>query len=63
MEMKYIFIYIIKTYIRSMLLYGSGAWAITPAEQKRLEAMEMWCYRRMMTVKWTERFTKGRKSS
>jgi hypothetical protein len=30
---------------------------ITSAEQKRLEAMEMRCYRRMMKVKWTEIIT------
>jgi hypothetical protein len=40
-----------------MLLYGCEAWAITAAEPKRLEAMEMWCYSRMMKVKWTERIT------
>jgi hypothetical protein len=47
----------IKTYIWSMLLYGSEAWTMTAAEQKRLEAMEMWCYRRMMKIKWTDRIT------
>jgi hypothetical protein len=40
-----------------MLLYGSEAWTITAAEQKRPEAMEMWCYRRMLKIKWTERIT------
>jgi hypothetical protein len=40
-----------------MLLYGSEAWTITAAEQKRLEAMETWCYRRMLKIKWTERIT------
>jgi hypothetical protein len=39
-----------------MLLYGSEAW-ITAAEQKRLEAMEMWCYTRMLKIKWTDRIT------
>jgi hypothetical protein len=40
-----------------MLVYGCKVWTITAAEQKRLEAMDMWCYRRMMKVKWTERIT------
>jgi hypothetical protein len=40
-----------------MLLYTSEAWTITAAEQKRRETMEMWCYRRMLKVKWTERIT------
>jgi hypothetical protein len=47
----------IKTYVWSMLLYGCEAWTITATKQGRLEAMEMWCYRRMMNVKWTERIT------
>jgi hypothetical protein len=38
-----------------MSSYDSEAWTITAAEQKRLEALEMWCYGRMMQVKWTER--------
>jgi hypothetical protein len=38
-----------------MLLYGSDARTITAAEQKRLEAMDMWGFRGMMKVKWTER--------
>jgi hypothetical protein len=40
-----------------MLLYDSETWKITAAEQKRLEAMEMRSYRRMMKAKWTERVT------
>jgi hypothetical protein len=38
-------------------LYGSEPWAITAVEQKRLEAMEMWCYKRMMKVKGGVRVT------
>jgi hypothetical protein len=38
-----------------MLLYGSEAWTRTAAERKRLEAMEIWYYRRMLRVKWTGR--------
>jgi hypothetical protein len=33
------------------------AWTMIVAEQKRLEAMEMRCYRRIMKIKWTERMT------
>jgi hypothetical protein len=46
-----------KTYIWSMLFYGCEAWTITASEQKRLEAMEMWCYRRMVKIMWTGRVT------
>ena len=38
-----------------MLLYGSEAWTMTAAEKSRVEAFEMWCYRRMMRIKWIDR--------
>jgi hypothetical protein len=41
----------IKTYIWSILMYGRESWTITAVVQKRLEAMEMRCYKRMMKVK------------
>ena len=38
-----------------MFLYGSEAWMLTAAEKSRMEAFEMWCYRRMMKIKWIDR--------
>ena len=38
-----------------MFLYGSEAWTLTATEKARVEAFEMWCYRRMMKIKWIER--------
>ena len=45
----------VKTYIWSILLYGAEAWTINKEMERRLEAMEMWMWRRMMKVSWTER--------
>ena len=45
----------VKTYIWSTLLYGAEAWTINKEMEKRLEAMEMWMWRRMMRVSWVER--------
>ena len=45
----------VKTYIWSILLYGAEAWTINKEMEKRLEAMEMWLWRRMMKVSWVER--------
>jgi hypothetical protein len=36
-------------------LYGSEAWNIRKVEQKRLEAFETWCWRRMLKIKWTDK--------
>ena len=43
-----------QSYIWSMLLYGSETWTLTKAIQNKLEAFEMWIYRRMMRIAWTE---------
>ena len=48
---------IIKSYIWASLLYGCETWTINAAMEKRLEAFEMWCWRRMLRVSWTERRT------
>ena len=47
----------IKAYIWSTLLYGCESWTIGKDMEKRLEAFEVWCWRRMMRVSWTERRT------
>ena len=45
----------IKTYVWSTLLYGCEAWTVSREMENRLEAMEMWCWRRMLKVSWTQR--------
>ena len=47
----------IKTYIWSTLLYGAETWTISKEMVKRIEAMEMWIWRRMMRISWVERQT------
>ena len=39
---------LLKTYVWSIAMYGCEIWTIGEAERKRLEAFEMWCYKRMM---------------
>ena len=41
-------------YIWSTLHCGSGTWTLKKATQNKLEAFEMWIYRRMMRISWTE---------
>jgi hypothetical protein len=36
-------------------LYRSEGWTIGKTNQKRIEAFETWCRRRMMKIKWTEK--------
>ena len=45
---------LVKCYIWSIALYGVETWKIRTADQKYLESFEMWCWRRMEKVSWTE---------
>ena len=55
----YIYIYnlwkkLVKFYIWSMALYGAETWTLREADQKYLESFEMWCWRRMKNISWTD---------
>jgi len=45
---------VIKCYIGSMALYGAETWTLRAADQKYLESFEMWCWRRMKKISWTD---------
>jgi hypothetical protein len=45
----------VKTFLWSVALYGSEAWTIGKVDQKRLEAFERWCWRRLLKIKWTDK--------
>jgi len=44
---------LVKCYIWSMALYGAETWTPQAADQKYLESFEMWCWRRMEKISWT----------
>jgi len=46
---------LIKTLVWTALLYGSETWTLRKEEIRRLEAMEMWLWRRMEKISWTEK--------
>ena len=43
-----------KCYIWSIALYGAETWTIRAVDQKILESFEMWCWRRMEKIIWTD---------
>jgi len=45
---------LVKCYIWSIALYGAETWMIRTVGQKHLESFEMWCWRRMEKVSWTD---------
>jgi len=45
---------LLKFYIWSMALYGAETWTLRTTDQKYLESFEMWCWRRMEKIGWTD---------
>ena len=45
---------LVKCYIWSMALYGAETWTLRAADQKHLENLEMWCWRRMEKISWID---------
>ena len=37
------------------VMYGCESWTIKKAEHRRIDAFELWCWRRLLTVPWTAR--------
>ena len=45
---------LVKCYVWSMALYGTENWALRATDQKHLENFEMWCWRKMEKISWTD---------
>ena len=45
---------LVKYYVLSMALYGAETWTLRATDKKRLESFEMWCWRRMEKISWTD---------
>ena len=48
---------LLRILIWPVLLYGAEAWTLRKAEKEQIESAEMWFYRRILRVKWTEKRT------
>ena len=48
---------IIDCYVFSVLNYECESWAWNKAMSKKVNAFEMWCYRRMLKISWKDRIT------
>ena len=45
---------LVKCYVWSIALYGAETWTLRAVDQKHLESFEMWCWRRMEKISWTD---------
>ena len=46
---------LVKAVIFPVVTYGCGSWTIKKAERQRIDAFELWCWRRLLRVPWTAR--------
>ena len=46
---------LVKTMVFPGVLYGCKSWTIKEAERQRMDAFELWCWRRLLKVPWTAR--------
>ena len=46
---------LVKAMVFPMVMYGCESWTIKKAEHQRVDAFEMWCWRRLLRVPWTAR--------
>ena len=46
---------IVKAMIFPVVMYGCESWTIKKAEHQRIDAFELWCWRRLLRVPWTTR--------
>ena len=46
---------LVKAVVFLVLMYGCESWTVKKAEQQRIDAFELWCWRRLLRVPWTVR--------
>ena len=46
---------IVKTIVFSVVMYGCESWTVKKAERQRIDACELWCWRRLLRVPWAAR--------
>ena len=48
-------IYLVKAMVFPVVMYGCESWTINKAEHLRIDAFELWCWRRLLRAPWTSR--------
>ena len=46
---------LVKAVVFPVVMYGCESWTIEKAEHQRIDAFDLWCWRRLMKVSWTAR--------
>ena len=48
-------VHLVKAVVFPVIMYGCESWTIKKAEHRRIDAFELWCWRRLLRVPWTAR--------
>ena len=48
-------VHLVKAMVFPVVMYGCESWTIEKAEHRRIDAFELWCWRRLLRVPWTAR--------
>ena len=46
---------LVKAMVFPVVMYGGESWTVEKAEHRRIDALELWCWRRLLRVPWTAR--------
>ena len=46
---------LVKAIVFPVVMYGCESWTVKKAEHQRIDAFELWCWRRLLRVPWTAR--------
>ena len=48
-------VHLVKAMVSPVVMYGCESWTIKKAERQKIDAFELWCWRRLLRVPWTAR--------
>ena len=48
-------VHLVKAMVFAVVMYGCESWSVKKAERQRIDASELWCWRRLLRVPWTAR--------
>ena len=48
-------VHLVKAVVFPIVMYGCESWTVKKAECRRIDAFELWCWRRLLRVSWTAR--------
>ena len=48
-------VHLVKDMLFPVVMYGCESWTLKKAERRRIDAFELWCWRRLVIVSWTAR--------